>query len=238
MHSPPKILPGLALAALLTMAACDFHPPETGPVQTENVSVELGTAQRSNIELDLGAGELNLRGGAQQLLEGALEYNIPAWRPEVHTSVVGNATDVTIKQPERHPAFGKVRYKWDLVANNGVLTDLAVNCGAGKADMQLGSLRLRNVNVNIGAGQVDLDLRGEPKHDYDVAVSGGVGQATVYLPKNVGIEAEAHGGIGHIEVRGLEKHGNVWQNSLYDTAKVTVRVKVQGGIGEIRIIAD
>ena len=83
-----------------------------------------------------------------------------------------------------------------------------------------------------------LDLRGQPKRDYDVSVSGGVGQATVYLPKNVGIEAEAHGGIGHIEVRGLEKHGNVWQNSLYDTAKVTVRVKVQGGIGEIRIIAD
>jgi N-terminal domain of toast_rack, DUF2154 len=200
--------------------------------------VALGTAQRSNIELDLSAGELTLGGGAQALLEGALEYNVSSWRPEIHTSVIGNATDVTIKQPEGHPPVRHVHYKWQLAANNDLLTDVAVNCGAGKADMQLGSLRLRTVNVNLGAGQVDLDLRGHPKRDYDVSVSGGVGQATVYLPQGVGIEAEARGGIGHIEVRGLHKQGDIWRNDLYDTAKVTVRVKVNGGIGEIRIIAD
>jgi len=228
----------LLVGGLSIMGACGFRPPEYGAVQTENVAVPLGTAQRSNIELDLGAGELNLRGGSQALLEGSLEYNVPSWRPEIHTSVIGNATDVTIKQPEGHPSVRHAHYKWQLSANNDLITDLAVNFGAGKADMQLGSLRLRTVKVNIGAGEVDLDLRGQPKRDYDVSVSGGVGQATIYLPQNVGIEAEASGGIGHIEVRGLRKHGDIWRNGLYDTAKVTVRVKVHGGIGEIRIIAD
>jgi uncharacterized protein DUF2154 len=228
----------LLVGALSTLGACDFRPPEDGAVQTENLAVPLGTAERSNIELDLGAGELTFHGGSQALLEGSLEYNVPSWRPEIHTSVIGKATDVTIKQPEGHPSMGHVHYNWQLAANDDLLTDIAVNFGAGKADMQLGSLRLRTVNVKIGAGEVNLDFRGQPKRDYDVSVSGGVGQATIYLPRNVGIEAEARGGIGHIEVRGLHKQGDIWRNDLYDTAKVSVRVRVHGGIGEIRIIAD
>ncbi len=239
MNVPRISLAGLALACtLMILWGCDFHPHDYGPIQTERVSVDLGQTRRSHVELDLGAGELNFTGGGQRLLEGTLEYNISSWRPEVHTSLVGSATDITIKQPEGRRTMGNIHYKWNLAMNNDVLADLAVNCGAGKAQMQLGPLRLRSVNVSIGAGEVDLDLRGHPTNDYDVSVSGGVGQATVYLPQDVGIRAEAHGGIGHIEVRGLEKRGGFWQNSLYDTAKVTVRVRVEGGIGEIRILAE
>jgi hypothetical protein len=89
----------------------------------------------------------------------------------------------------------------------------------------------------MGAGQVDLDLRGKPTHDYDVSISGGVGQATVYLPQGVGIWAQAHGGLGSITVTGLDKQDDHWQNNLYDNSKVNVRLKVEGGIGQIRIIA-
>src|SRR5690348_15997989 len=125
------VWPRLVLVATLSiLGARDFRPSESGPVQTENVSVPLGTAQRSKIELDLSAGELSLSGGAQAVLEGALEYNVSSWRPEIHTSVIGNATDVTIKQPEGHAPVRNLHYKWQLAANNDLLTDVTVNCGA------------------------------------------------------------------------------------------------------------
>jgi hypothetical protein len=63
-----------------------------------------------------------------------------------------------------------------------------------------------------------------------------VGKAIVKLPTGVGIHAEAHGGLGSINVTGLEKHGNSYENDLYDKAKVNVDIKVEGGIGEIRLI--
>ena len=63
--------------------------------------------------------------------------------------------------------------------------------GAGEVQMNLGGLPLRNVEVNMGAGELKLDLRGNPKQSYDVRVNGGVGSATIYLPKNVGISATA-----------------------------------------------
>ncbi|MBV9766681.1 MAG: hypothetical protein JOZ48_17680, partial [Acidobacteriaceae bacterium] len=77
---------------------------------------------------------------------------------------------------------------------------------------------------------------GKPSRDYDVNISGGVGQATINLPEGVGVYAEAHGGIGSVNVTGLEKRGDHWENTLYDNSKVNLRLKVQGGIGEIRII--
>jgi predicted membrane protein len=123
-----------------------------------------------------------------------------------------------------------------LLLNDDVPLDLEINCGAGQARLDLGNLALRNVEVHMGAGQVDLNLRGKPAHDYEVSISGGVGQATVHLPHDVGVWAEAHRGLGSITVTGLDNKDNHWENSLYDKAGVNVRVKVQGGIGEIRII--
>lgn len=228
----------IAGGLILGLTGCDFHPEPSGPLSTLPVDIGLGHSSRANMEMDMGAGELTLQGGATDLLNGTIEYNIPSWKPEINTSTIGNSTDVTIKQPEGHAVHGNAHYIWDLKVNDSVLLDLGLTCGAGHETLRLGDTKLRTLNVHIGAGQVDVDLRGHPTHDYDVAVSGGVGQATVHLPQDVGIRAEAHGGIGQINVTGLEKKGDHWENPIYDTAKVSVRVKVEGGIGQISILAD
>lgn len=227
------------LIPVVFIAACDFEDhTRVGPVQNEPVSIDRGGVERANIELKMGAGEMKLRGGASKLIDGTFEYNIPQWKPLVDTSINGTHATVTISQPE-HFRFGGGRrhYIWDLQLNDKVLTDLILNCGAGRAQLDLGDLTLRDIEVHMGAGQVDLDLRGKPTHDYDVSISGGVGQATVYLPQGVGIWAQAHGGLGSITVTGLDKQDDHWQNNLYDNSKVNVRLKVDGGIGQIRIIA-
>lgn len=231
---PILLVPFCFVLSLLT--GCDVQNVKTGPLQEESVSIPLGGNDRANVELKMGAGEIQLNGGAQQLLEGNLEYNVPDWKPEVHSSSIGDQTSITISQPSSIGGFGNVRYLWNLKLNDKALLDLKVDCGAGKADLNLGDLTLRTLTVNMGAGQVDVDLRGTPTRDYDVSIAGGVGKAIVHLPTGVGIHAVAHGGLGNITVTGLEKHGNYYENSLYDNAKVNVRLKVEGGIGEIQLI--
>lgn len=233
--------PALAIVlgvAAFTLAGCDWPVQRTGPLETMPVNVDLGSAERSKLEFDMAAGELDLSGGASSLLQGSVEYNVPDWKPELHVSKIGSSTDVILKQPDSHGfPGGDHRYKWNLQVNDSVLLDVAINCGAGHQRLKLGDAKLRSVTVHIGAGQVELDLNGHPTHDYEVSVSGGVGQARVTLPAGVGIWAEAHGGIGHIDVKGLTKKDDHWENDLYDSAKVNVRVKVEGGIGQIDIHA-
>jgi hypothetical protein len=223
-------------AFLLTLTGCQFDQSPAGPTRETSVHIDRGDTERANVTLEMAAGELDLRGGAKELIEGRFEFNVPEWEPKVETSRNGSHAVIKISQPHEAHLGGNRRYRWDLQFNNDVLLDLSVNCGAGQARLNLGDLSLRSVQTHMGAGQVDLDLRGKPNHDYDVDISGGVGQATVHLPQDVGIRAEAHGGLGSLTVTGLDKKDDHWENSLYDKAKVNVRVKVQGGIGEIRII--
>jgi hypothetical protein len=230
------VFSGGAAAAMVVLGACEFRHAEIGPMREEPVSIDLGNIERANVRLELGAGELRLRSGAGKLVRGRFEYNVPAWKPQVNYSANGASADLTIRQPHGTGGFGDTRNIWDLELSEKVLLDFTLNCGAGQGRLEMGDMDLQHVAVKIGAGQIDLDLRGKPTHDYDVEVSGGVGQATVRVPENVGVRAEAHGGIGHIDVSGLEKHGDYYENSLYGNSKVNVRLRVQGGIGEIRII--
>ncbi|HEY3940640.1 MAG TPA: toast rack family protein [Bryobacteraceae bacterium] len=224
-------------ASLLLLGACQFDRAVTGPMRDEPVSIDSGSAERANVELDMGAGEMKLGGGGSKLLEGRFQYNVDAWKPIVRNTVNGSNATVTIKQPEHVSLGGNTHYLWDLQLSDRMLFDLALNFGAGEAHLDLGSVHLRDLQVHMGAGEVHLDLRGEPIRDYDVKIEGGVGQANIQLPPQVGIWASAHGGIGSITVNGLERHGDHWENDLYDKAKVNIRVEVNGGVGEIRITA-
>ncbi len=236
MRKTSRIWFGTVIVCGLLLTACQVDRPAEGPVQNTTISLDKGDIDHANIELNIGAGELNLRSGAEKLIDGKFEYSVPDWKPEVRSSVNGSHATVTIEEPKGAHSFGHQHNVWNLQLNDKVLTDLALNCGAGQARLDLGDLSLRSVTVHMGAGQVDLNLEGHPARDYDVSISGGVGQATVRLPHGVGIRAEAHKGIGSVNITGLSQKDGAWENDLYDNAKVNVRLKVESGIGEIRII--
>jgi uncharacterized protein DUF2154 len=228
-----------AVPAFLLLSGCDFDDVKTGPSRSEPLSVDLGKADHANIELDFGAGQLNLKGGGDNLISGNFEYNSDALKPTVQSARNGSHAVVTIKQSSGHTNMhGHMKSQWNLQLNDKTLLDLALNCGAGQADLDLRDVAIRSLRVQMGAGQVNLDLRGHPTRDYEVEISGGVGQATVHLPEGIGIRAEAHGGLGSINVTGLEKMGDHYENSMYDKAKVNLRLKVQGGIGEINLLGS
>jgi predicted membrane protein len=115
---------------------------------------------------------------------------------------------------------------------------VVTHLGAGEAHMNLGTMNLRSVEVHMGVGQVELDLRGKPSRDYTVEIHGGIGQAIVHLPSTVGIVANASGGIGDIEVNGLEKHEGRWTNAAFEHSPVTIHLDVKGGIGNITLTAE
>lgn len=192
----------------------------------------------TRVELRMGAGELNVSGGSPKLAEADFTYNVASWKPNVDYHSTGVRGDLLITQPEGSGGFGDTEYRWDVKLNDGVLMDVITKLGAGDARMTIGGMNLRSVELNIGAGEVTMDLRGAPKRSYDVRINGGVGQATVYLPRGVGIDATAKGGIGEVNVRGLEERNGRWINPSQENSPVTIRLDVKGGVGEIDIVAE
>jgi hypothetical protein len=119
--------------------------------------------------------------------------------------------------------------------NDEVPTDLSVQMGAGESNLDLDSLGLTGLALEMGAGKTTVDLTGDYTRDFDASIQGGVGQATVMLPSEVGVRARAEGGLGAINAKGLKKEGDSYVNDAYGNSDVTLEVDVQGGVGEINL---
>jgi len=236
----PAILVVPAVLLALVAAGCTVDNRPDRWTKHYHQTVDLGRAESVRAEIDMGAGELQVRGGAAKLLDADFTYNHDDWKPEVNYDGGSFRGMLTVKQPSGAHPFGHVNYKWDLEFNNDVPLDLRINCGAGEGKFELGRLALRSLDVDMGVGRIEADLRGRPKRDYDVRINGGIGEAVVYLPNTVGIVADAKGGIGGIDVQGLHKSGDRWVNDQYENGRggPVIHVAVNGGIGSIRLRAD
>ena len=228
----------LPLAALLILAGCTIDMGPAGPPQTESKSIDLDKTEMVRAELNMGAGELRVKGGSTKLMEGDFRFTRPMLRPEVRYDASGFRGHLTIEEPSRGSGRNHGDYSWDVRFNDEKPLDLFVHFGAGEARMDLGSLYLRSLEVNMGVGELRLDLRGTPRHDYNVSIRGGVGEATVHLPASAGIFADAKGGIGGIQVRGLQQRSGHYENDAYGHANATIRLDIRGGVGAINLFAE
>jgi hypothetical protein len=228
----------LVVAATIALGGCEVNSDFGGPVQHFDKSIDLDKSEMARVEIKMGAGELKVEGGASKLMEAGFDYNVVALKPTVHYNSSSFRSEVLIEQPSGFHGGTNSTYKWDLRLNNKLPLDVVTHLGAGEAHLNLGSMNLRGVEVHMGVGQVELDLRGTPTRDYNVEIHGGIGQAVVRLPSSVGIVANASGGIGDIDVHGLEKHNGHWTNAAYEHSPVTIHLDVKGGIGNITLTAE
>jgi hypothetical protein len=231
----------MMVATAVIAGACGTQPGGTsqvGKMQRESKSVDPEGAQSARAQLKMGAGELNLTGGADQLMEGDFTYNVPDWKPKVSYDVSGDKGELVVRQggAEGSNLGGDARNEWDISMNDEVPTDLVVQMGAGESDLDLDSLTLTGLKLQMGAGRTTVDLTGDYAQSFDASIQGGVGEATVMLPSGVGVKAKAQGGLGKINAgEGLKKVGDAYVNDAYGESDVTLNVKVQGGVGEINL---
>jgi hypothetical protein len=228
---------GLSSCTINVGGDAEARSGKNSSIQRESRTVEKSKVEMVRAEIDMGAGELKIKGGAEKLLEAEFAYNRPSWKPEVRYESTGFRGQLLIKQG-KGSSTGDVVNKWDLKFANDVPLDLEVTCGAGDNNLDLKDLILRSVQVRLGAGRVELDLRGKPLKDFAAKIEGGVGQAIVRVPKEVGVIAEARGGLGDIHVEGFDKDGGSYVNESYRKSKITIHLDIKGGIGEIRLISE
>jgi hypothetical protein len=230
-----------AVAVALFAGACGTQPGGTqqqvGKMQRESQAVDLKNAQSARAQLKMGAGELYLTGGADQLMEGEFSYNVSEWKPKVSYDVSDKKGELVVKQRSAEGAglSGDARNEWNISLNDEVPTDLVVQMGAGESNLDLDSLTLTGVDLQMGAGKTTVDLTGDYVQSFDASIQGGVGEATVLLPSDVGVKAKAEGGLGKINAKGLKRVGNSYVNDAYGESDVNLSVEVQGGIGQINL---
>jgi hypothetical protein len=230
----------MMVATAVLAGACGMQPggtPQVGKMQRETKSVDPENARSVSAQLKMGAGELTLTGGADQLMEGDFSYNVADWKPKVSYDVSGEKGELVVKQGSGDGAglSGDARNEWDVSLNDELPTALVVQLGAGESNLDLDSLTLTGLDLQMGAGKTTVDLTGDYTSDFDASIEGGVGEATVLLPSEIGVRAKAAGGIGTINAKGLKKVDNAYVNDAYGESDTNLSVDVKGGVGRINL---
>ena len=152
-----KIIPLVALA--LAMLACSFtvNVPtvDTGVSETYEINESALTDVETNkISIEMGAGQLNISGGATSLIEGTIEYNVDEWVPSVDRSsdeiTLSQTTDSNIGIPD-----GDILNRWDLKFGDYPI-DLELATGAYEGDLNLSGLSITNLYISDGASKATI----------------------------------------------------------------------------------
>jgi hypothetical protein len=229
---------GRLLAAVLALglSACVVVDTETGPTETHTESVDAGSAQNVVVNLHMGTGELTIKRGGRHLVESTFKYAASLGRPAVQYDIHRSEGRLTIESPRGRFATGHSSNAWELQFGDAGPLDFDIQMGAGDSRVDVSRLPVRRVDIQMGAGRLDLNLSGRYRQDVLVSVQGGVGQALIDVPRDVGAVADVKGGIGAIQPGTLERRRDgLFVNRAYEEGRPAVRLTVRGGVGEIRL---
>ena len=162
MKAKNAILISVLVLSLATMAcSISFNLParvdKVGPLQTQEIVVDVPSASEARLELRFGAGEMKLSPGADGVLvEGTATYNVSDLSPEIEV----NGNEVVIKSGTLEingiPRFNDdVRNEWNLQLGT-IPLELFIKAGAYKGEIELGGLALKELDVADGAAEVDM----------------------------------------------------------------------------------
>lgn len=226
----PRVAVVVVLAGV-TAAGCS-----SGSNRTVTRSIDVGSATSVDVDVNFGAGELRLAGGASTLLNARFE--ISGDDPAVEYAVNKGEGRLRVGPSASSSGIGSGSGEWNLTLQDDVPMTLKVSTGAGETHLDLGTLDLRKLEINQGVGELHVDLRGTPRRSYEVDLQGAVGEAHIRLPRSVGIIATATTGVGELNVDGLEKKGDTWINPGHENDAVVIRLNARGDVGEINISAE
>jgi len=221
--------------AALLLAGCSSEA-RVGALVSETQSVELRDARPVRVEINLGAGNLDLSGGAEKLLEANFNYNVAKLKPEVEYT---NGT-LVVRQPDVRglptlQGISDYRNEWGLRLNDEVPMGLSVDVGAGTSVLQLAGLSLTRLDITLGAGIYTVDLSGDWARDLDVTINAGAAEVSVQLPKNIGTRVKVEEGPHLIEAPSLAQDEDGYTNAAYGASDVTMQVDIKAGIGRINL---
>lgn len=133
----------------------------TGPTQTESFEILPPEADLVEVNLNFGAGELNVSpGSATALISGTATYNVEDFKPKIKvegaqvTLETGNLELTGI--PDINQA-DNIKNKWDLELGNHPM-NLKIQAGAYQGRYELGGLAVKSLDISDGASNTDLSF--------------------------------------------------------------------------------
>jgi hypothetical protein len=212
---------------VMVSLACNVTLPvqrmQAGPLETLNIN-EPATQEMTRVTVSMGAGRLEINGGAADLVEGTIQYNVPEWKPTVKYQ--GNELSITqgISTGNKLPPEN-IANNWNLKFGQSPI-DLTINAGAYDSQLDLSGLALTNLSINDGASNGNV-IFNTPNPEKMQLLSYKTGASTIKLT-----------GLGNANFTEMSFSGGAGDYTLDFTGKLTrdAHVTISSGASQVSVI--
>ena len=205
--------------------------------ESREFAVDLEGSTEANIELNYGAGELRVTGGAPEsnllsgLFEGGLEEHVG--RGDGPTRVRLSSRSAIYWPWQWSPA---IRRRWTVRLTDQVPLELVVKTGASDCHLDLEALRVTRLHLESGASSTEVTLPARAGHT-EVSGSSGAASVVFRVPEGVAARIHTHGGLASFTVnhRRFPREGGVYQSPDYETADNRIDLQFEMGLGSVDV---
>lgn len=221
----PLLLIGFGIWVLLSVFM-------RGNVESETANVGLQDAREASVQINHGAGELRLHGGASgaDLLSGTFTGGL-----DHKSNRSGDKLEVSLRPAKdifMFPMFGpQNQLDWDVSFNASIPTALDMSLGANKSVIDLRDLTITDIKLKTGASDTVLTLPVHGRLNLDCEI--GAASLTVIVPEGVSIRAKGSIGAGDFHVDKSRFPNN--ESPDFATAQNAVDIRVKGGAVSVNI---
>ncbi len=200
----------------------------------EKFSVPLQGATEATLAIDHGAGEIQLRSGANpgDFLTSVMAagMNHSEWRD-------GDRLLVRVEAgPSFIPVLGPEGGVWEFRLNQDIPTTLSIHSGASRLDLDLTDLRVTSLTFDGGASRINLNLPARVENSL-TNISAGAARIEVQVPGGVALRFRTKS-VGRLvvdESRFPRLQEGLYQSVDYASAQYRADLTVDGGANSVRI---
>ena len=200
----------------------------------EKFSIPLQGAKDARLEINHGAGQIDLSAGANM---GDFMTGVAGVGMNQSAHLDGDKLEVEIDAgPSFIPFIGPVGGVWQFRPNSDLPMSLDIDAGASRLNLDLQDLQVKYLSFDGGASRITLTL---PAHVENMVADLEAGAASIELnvPQGVGLRLRLKS-VGTLKIdqtRFVPREGRIYQSADYDTAKYRAEVNIEGGATSIKV---
>ncbi len=217
------------LAVVLGLTGVNL--PSGSTVETE-VNEPLGSAERADVSVSLGVGDLNLfpLDDSDYLISGEISSGGTSVRSR--SSMIGDTLVYALEH--NNPAIIMPfddAWSWNLGLTTLIPMELDSSMGVGSMGLILDGMMLEDLNVSQGVGEVEVIL---PDGNYGAEIDQAIGQILVEIPQNIPIRLNVSKAISALSLpSNFEKHGDYYYSPGAQSADEIIQIEINQAIGNI-----
>lgn len=198
----------------------------------ELLELPLAGVAAATIRIKFGAGRLTSHAAAPgHLVDGRFTGGVS------HRVDRDNTVELTQDTSYGLPWLDH-RSDWDIGLSTEVPLDLRLDAGASRVLLDLGAVRLRNLDLHSGASETRVLL---PQAAGVTSVRAQTGAASLVLeiPAGVGARIRTRSAIGSMQIdqSRFPRTATGYESADYATSPNRVDIDVQAGVGSVRILS-